>query len=92
MHGMHAIINKNNWVEAGDIIFLTSMCASLPCRSKYKEEEIGLMPEEEFLATAPEQFKEGIEDPHKRMLQVCQNLLLKPHISVHARFSPSARY
>lgn len=27
------------------------------------------MPEEEFLATAPEQFKEGIEDDHKRMLQ-----------------------
>lgn len=27
------------------------------------------MPEVEFLATVPEQFKEGIEDDHKRMLQ-----------------------
>lgn len=27
------------------------------------------MPEDEFLATAPEQFKVGIEDAHTRMLQ-----------------------
>jgi hypothetical protein len=38
-------------------------------RSKYSDEQIGLMSEEEFLTKAPDQFKEGIEDPHKLMLQ-----------------------
>lgn len=39
------------------------------CRSKFSDEDIGLIPEEEFMSSAPEQFKEGCEDPHKRMLQ-----------------------
>ena len=38
-------------------------------RSKFSDEEINLIPEEQFLSSAPEKFKEGIEDPHKRMLQ-----------------------
>ncbi|CAL8464312.1 g3847 [Coccomyxa elongata] len=49
--------------------YLKEIRACKAYRSKYSDEEIGLMPEEEFLATAPEQFKEGIEDDHKRMLQ-----------------------
>ena len=39
------------------------------CRSKFSDEEIGLIPEDEFMSSAPEQFKDGCEDPHKRMLQ-----------------------
>ena len=38
-------------------------------RSKFSDEDIGLIPEEEFMSSAPERFKEGCEDPHKRMLQ-----------------------
>ena len=39
------------------------------CRSKFTEKDIDLIPEEEFRSSAPEQFREGWEDPHKLMLQ-----------------------
>jgi hypothetical protein len=44
------------------------------CRSRYSDEDIGLMPLEEFLASAPEQFKAGLSgadgtgDAHALML------------------------
>ena len=39
------------------------------CRSKFTKEDIALIPEVEFKSSAPEQFREGWEDPHKLMLQ-----------------------
>lgn len=39
------------------------------CRSKFTDEEIGLLDIESFKLQAPEHFLSGIEDPHELQLQ-----------------------
>jgi hypothetical protein len=39
------------------------------CRSKYTDEDIDLIPIEEFLATVPDGSKADTDDPHKLMLK-----------------------